>query len=83
MRGGHGLRTGTDAMLGAEATVVEALPPQGMGAVRINGQLWGAVSLEGAVGIGEMVQVESLDGLKLKVRRLRASLARAPQGEKP
>jgi membrane protein implicated in regulation of membrane protease activity len=43
--------------------------------VRINGELWSARSMEGAVAAGETVQVESLDGLKLNVRRRRASLA--------
>jgi membrane protein implicated in regulation of membrane protease activity len=74
MRGARTVRTGTDAMVGGEATVIEALPESGTGTVRINGELWSARSLEGAVASGERVQVESLDGLKLNVRRRRTSL---------
>jgi membrane protein implicated in regulation of membrane protease activity len=75
MHNTHGLRHGAEAMVGGEAFVVDALPDSGTGTVRINGELWSARSMEGAVAAGETVQVESLDGLKLNVRRRRASLA--------
>lgn len=68
------VHVGADAMLGAEATVVEALPEGGTGTVRINGELWAARSVEGAIAQGELVQVASLEGLKLKVRRAQQGL---------
>jgi membrane protein implicated in regulation of membrane protease activity len=77
MRGARSLRHGAEAMLGASALVVEELPATGTGTVRINGELWSARSLDGAMAAGETVQVESLDGLKLNVRRPREPLARA------
>ena len=79
MRNTKTLKSGTDAMVGAEATVIEALPADGSGTVRINGELWSARSLDGAVGAGERVQVEGLEGLKLNVRRRRESLTAAPR----
>ena len=64
-----GVKLGTEAMIGAEAEVVEALPAEGSGTVRINGELWHARSVEGAIAPGSTVMIESIDGLKLKVRR--------------
>jgi len=69
MRNVPSLKIGLEAMVGAEATVVEALPAQGGGTVRINGELWAARSVDGAVASGELVEVASVEGLKLKVRR--------------
>ena len=66
------VKVGTDAMLGAEATVIEALPANGNGTVRINGELWHARSVDGAIAAGSTVLVDSIDGLKLKVRRAEA-----------
>jgi membrane protein implicated in regulation of membrane protease activity len=69
MGGGPVMKVGAEAMLGAEATVIEALPETGSGTVRINGELWAARSVDGPVAAGELVEVASVDGLKLKVRR--------------
>ncbi|MFN7134786.1 MAG: NfeD family protein [Myxococcales bacterium] len=69
MRGGERVRTGVEAMIGAEAQVVEPLPDAGTGVVRINGELWSAKSLTGTVDPGEQVVVEKVEGLKLHVRR--------------
>jgi membrane protein implicated in regulation of membrane protease activity len=67
-RAGADVKVGTDAMLGAEATVVDALPENGNGTVRINGELWHAKSVDGPMPVGSTVVVESVEGLKLKVR---------------
>ncbi len=69
MRGTPELKTGAAAMVGQEATVVDALPAKGSGTVRINGELWHARSLEGDIAAGETVTVDSIEGLKLKVRK--------------
>jgi len=79
MRNTRSLKHGTEAMVGANAFVVDALPATGTGTVRINGELWSARSLDGAVEAGEVVKVEALDGLKLNVRRPRESLAAPPK----
>ena len=47
------------------------------GVVRINGELWSARSLAGAVDLGERVVVEKVEGLKLYVRRPGAGLVSA------
>jgi membrane protein implicated in regulation of membrane protease activity len=73
MRGAPHIKVGAEAMLGMEATVTEALPDSGSGAVRINGELWQARSIDGPISVGEAVTVESVDGLKLKVRRRTAA----------
>lgn len=82
MRNAPTVKVGAEAMLGAEATVVEALPATGTGTVRINGELWAARSVDGAIAPGELVQVASIDGLKLKVRRLQqaALVIENPEG---
>lgn len=74
MRGASSVRHGVEAMLGADAVVVEPIPRDGFGTVRINGELWTARSLEGAIAQGERVRIENLEGLKLSVRRGRHAL---------
>ena len=66
-------KQGADAMLGTEAQVTEALPSTGYGTVRINGELWAARSLTGAIADGTWVRVEQVEGLKLVVRPETAS----------
>ncbi len=84
MRGGdRGPKVGAEAMLGAEATVVQALPASGSGTVRINGELWAARSVEGAIAAGETVRIDSVEGLKLRVRKVQdAPIVVHRQGEK-
>lgn len=73
------LRHGAEAMVGADAVVVEPLPERGFGTVRIFGELWQARSLEGRVAKGEFVRIESLNGLRLNVRK--ASEGAVTKGE--
>ncbi|NBD14009.1 MULTISPECIES: NfeD family protein [Corallococcus] len=73
MRDAVHLKTGTEAMLGQEAVVTEALSDPHGGTVRINGELWMARSLSGPLPEGERVTVEQIEGLKLWVRRPSAS----------
>jgi membrane protein implicated in regulation of membrane protease activity len=75
MRTASHLKTGVEAMLGQEAVVVEDISDPHGGTVRINGELWMARSLSGAVREGERVTVEQVEGLKLWVRRPSASLS--------
>jgi membrane protein implicated in regulation of membrane protease activity len=80
MRDATRIRTNADAMVGAEAVVVEPLSERDGGTVRINGELWSARSLTGPVVAGEPVVVERLDGLKLYVRKPGVPLG-APRNE--
>jgi membrane protein implicated in regulation of membrane protease activity len=73
MRDAERLKTGTEAMMGQEAVVTEALSDGHGGTVRINGELWTARSLSGPLPEGERVTVEQIEGLKLWVRRPSAS----------
>jgi membrane protein implicated in regulation of membrane protease activity len=59
-------RVGAEALIGAEAEVVEPCAP--VGYVRIQGELWRARCEETAAR-GEKVRVQSLDGLTLVVGR--------------
>jgi membrane protein implicated in regulation of membrane protease activity len=56
--------TGSEAMIGQQAEVVEACRPEGM--VQLRGELWEARCEDGA-DEGETVKVKSVDGLKLIV----------------
>lgn len=69
MRDATRIKTNVEAMIGAEATVVDAIPEAGSGTVRINGELWTARSLTGAIEVGELTVIERLEGLKLHVRK--------------
>lgn len=60
---------GAEGMLYKVGSVVQRLTPQGM--VRVNGELWNAVSMSGEeIEAGEKVEVLRLDGLTLHVDRL-------------
>jgi membrane-bound serine protease (ClpP class) len=59
--------TGREELIGKTATVREALDPQGT--VFFKGELWSAISEEGAIKIGEEVSIKRLDGLTLYVTR--------------
>lgn len=57
-------KTGAEAMIGREAEVVSPCRP--VGAVRVAGELWQA-RCEAGAGVGETVQIESIEGLTLIV----------------
>ncbi len=60
---------GLPSMVGTRGKIADKLSPEGM--VRIGGELWGAISVEGDdIDIGEEVVVVSEDSLKLSVRRV-------------
>jgi membrane protein implicated in regulation of membrane protease activity len=64
--------TGSEAMIGQSAEVVEECRP--VGTVRVNGELWTARCPEGAAR-GDTVRVKGVDGLTLVVspRRVRSA----------
>jgi membrane-bound serine protease (ClpP class) len=59
--------TGESAMIGRLGVARSGLAPEGQ--VLIDGELWRAVSQDGAVAAGEAVRVAAIDGLTLKVTR--------------
>jgi membrane-bound serine protease (ClpP class) len=58
------VQTGSEAMVGQDAEVVEGGDPYGR--VRIRGELWSARSAE-PLRLGERVKVTAVDGLTLEV----------------
>lgn len=61
---------GGEGMIGETGLVKETLNPKGI--VQIHGELWEAEA-EGSVTEGEKVQVNSVDGLKIKVSKVKNS----------
>ena len=60
--------TGAEGMIGQAAVVADTLNPYGT--VMVNGELWRARCLDGAIAIGEDVEIISVERLSLEVRRL-------------
>ena len=60
--------SGTEALIGQVAEVRQRLAPEGQ--VFIEGALWQAVSEQGELGPGELVQIVAVRKLRLVVRRL-------------
>jgi membrane-bound ClpP family serine protease len=59
--------TGVEAMVGLSGEVIEPLQP--VGVVRVKGEYWKAESENGEVPVGKTVEVSSVKGLVLRVRR--------------
>jgi membrane-bound serine protease (ClpP class) len=61
--------TGAEGMVGMTGVVVETLNPNGT--VRIRGELWNAVSINGLIEREEKAMVEKVNGLNLLVKKLK------------
>ena len=62
--------TGIKAMVGETALTLDELNPSGR--VRMNGEIWNAVSISGMVNTGEPVRVKEVKNLTLYVEHLNA-----------
>lgn len=58
--------TGSEGMIGLNATVIEPLTP--VGVVMVSGELWKTKSIDEDIKVGEEVEIVELNGLTLKVR---------------
>ena len=58
--------TGSEGMIGLNATVIEPLTP--VGVVMVIGELWKTKSVDEDIGVGEEVEIVGLNGLILMVR---------------
>jgi len=58
--------TGAETIIGSSAVVVESLNPQGM--VRLDGELWEAVTSEAVISSGQEVVVIGRDKMRLRVK---------------
>ncbi|MGE5301366.1 MAG: NfeD family protein, partial [Acidobacteriota bacterium] len=61
--------TGSEGLVGLEGTTSSEITPEG-GMVMVRGEVWSAYSDE-AIGKGEKVLVQSVSGLKIKVKKRR------------
>ncbi|MDP2210984.1 MAG: nodulation protein NfeD [Candidatus Aquicultor sp.] len=59
--------TGAEGMIGLVGEVRSALTPRGE--VFVHGERWSAESIEGTINVGDEVEIVSLQGLRLKVKR--------------
>jgi membrane protein implicated in regulation of membrane protease activity len=60
--------SGLTDLIGFKGTAVTSISPKGM--VRVNGELWQAISMEGNIQEGENIIIEKQDRLKLIVRKV-------------
>lgn len=60
--------TGIEGLIGEIGEALEDLNPEGQ--VRVHGELWNAVSIEGFINRGSKIKVEEILNLKLKVRKI-------------
>lgn len=60
--------TGIEGIVGEMGDTITPLKPEGQ--VRVHGEIWKAVSSEGAVPAGTKVRVEKVENLQLTVRRI-------------
>lgn len=65
-----GERTNLDALIGERGIVTSEILPFSMGQVKVKGQIWSALAEDGEpMGINETVLVQSIEGVKLIVKR--------------
>ncbi|MDR3277180.1 MAG: NfeD family protein [Oscillospiraceae bacterium] len=62
--------TNADRAIGATALVTKAIGADSVGQVTINGQVWSALSVGGAVPAGAKVLVHAIEGVKLIVEEM-------------
>jgi membrane-bound ClpP family serine protease len=71
----------TRALLGTEGVAIGALQPEGV--VRVGGEQWSAVSLNGPAAPGTKVQVVGISGLRLEVWNEEAGTGGLPRASWP
>ncbi|HEX2866916.1 MAG TPA: nodulation protein NfeD [Ignavibacteriales bacterium] len=59
--------TGVQGIIGESGVAISELSP--MGEIHVHGEIWSAESLDGGIKKGELVVVEKVDGMNLKVRK--------------
>ncbi len=63
------VQTGQERLIGIQGIAVTPLNPHGQ--VQAAGELWSAQAIEGKIHQGERVEIVQVDGLRLKVRRVK------------
>ena len=59
--------TGAEGMLGMVGEVTETLEMKGI--IKVNGEFWQAVSIDGEIEVGEEVEIVGIERLNLEVKR--------------
>ena len=59
--------SGAEGMIGMTGEVTEPLKPKGT--VRIKGEYWKAISIDGEVDTGAVIEVTGINGLNLEVKK--------------
>lgn len=64
------VKTNVNKLIGENAIVIEKLSKTQMGKVKVDGQIWSAINSEkGVINIDSEVEVLSIEGVKLVVRK--------------
>ena len=65
----HKIKTNVDALVGKKAVVIEPVDNlEGLGTVKLNGNIWTARSVDGAnIPADTVVEVQAIEGVKLMV----------------
>lgn len=75
--------TGREGLIGAVGVVRRAIEPGRLGIALVQGELWQALTAEGRLGENERVVVQSIDGLRLTVRRATDAVPAPPRPASP
>lgn len=62
-------RIGREEMIGLSGKVIKQLHPEGQ--VKIKGEIWKARAIENKINKGEKIEVVTIEGLKLLVRKVK------------
>lgn len=63
------IKTNLDRVIGMTGIVTEEITKTSIGEIKVDGKRWSAISTE-KIPVGDNVIVESIDGVKLKVKKL-------------
>ena len=64
-------KTNVEAVIGLDGPVIKGIERYATGQVKINGQIWSALSEDGEpIEVGVKVQVVAVEGVKLIVKKL-------------
>lgn len=61
--------TNLDRVIGMSGVVTSPILPNEVGEVKVDGKRWSAISSDGVISDGEMVNIVRIDGVKLIVEK--------------
>lgn len=75
-------KTNADRVVGMNGIATEEIKKAKVGEIKVDGKLWSAVS-DKTIKVGEEVLVESIDGVKLVVTKIKQYKPKSPSVKKP